>query len=82
MPVLVVDDNNTNRRILEDVLTNWGMQPSLAVDGPDALAQLDEAADSRRAVPTGAAGRDDAGYGWLHRSPSGFGKTHVWMTAT
>ncbi len=44
MPVLVVDDNNTNRRILQDVLTNWGMQPSLAVDGPEALAKLDEAA--------------------------------------
>ena len=44
MPVLVVVDNNTNRRILQDVLVNWGMQPSVAVDGPAALAQLDEAA--------------------------------------
>jgi signal transduction histidine kinase/CheY-like chemotaxis protein/tetratricopeptide (TPR) repeat protein len=43
LPVLVVDDNNTNRRILEDVLTNWGMQPTLAADGPAALAQMDEA---------------------------------------
>ncbi len=42
IPVLVVDDNNTNRRILQDVLTNWGMQPSLAADGLAALAQLDE----------------------------------------
>ena len=44
MPVLVVDDNNTNRRILEDVLTNWSMLPSMAADGPAALAQLDAAA--------------------------------------
>ena len=44
MPVLVVDDNNTNRRILQDVLLNWGMQPSMAAGGPEALAQLDEAA--------------------------------------
>ncbi len=43
MPVLVVDDNNTNLRILQDVLTNWGMQPTLAVDGFAALAQLDAA---------------------------------------
>jgi two-component system sensor kinase len=44
LPVLVVVDNNTNRRILQDVLVNWGMQPSLAPDGPAALAELDEAA--------------------------------------
>lgn len=44
IPVLVVDDNRTNRRILEDLLTNWGMQPSMAASGPAALAQLDRAA--------------------------------------
>jgi len=44
VPVLVVDDNRTNRRILQDLLTNWGMQPSLAESGPAALAQLEAAA--------------------------------------
>jgi two-component system sensor kinase len=44
MPVLVVDDNRTNRRILQDLLTNWGMQPALAESGPAALEQLDAAA--------------------------------------
>jgi CheY-like chemotaxis protein len=46
LPVLVVDDNKTNRRILEDVLTNWGMSPALAADGPSALARMAEAASA------------------------------------
>src|SRR5262249_48774008 len=44
LTVLVVDDNRTNRRILEDVLMNWGMRPALAADGPSALARLNAAA--------------------------------------
>jgi signal transduction histidine kinase/HPt (histidine-containing phosphotransfer) domain-containing protein len=42
--VLVVDDNRTNRRILEDMLMNWGMRPALAADGPSALTRLKAAA--------------------------------------
>ena len=49
VPVLVVDDNRTNRRILEDLLTNWGMRPGMAVGGPEALVQLKDAA--RRGEP-------------------------------
>jgi signal transduction histidine kinase/CheY-like chemotaxis protein/HPt (histidine-containing phosphotransfer) domain-containing protein len=37
MGVLVVDDNATNRRILEEVVTAWRMQPTLASSGPQAL---------------------------------------------
>jgi two-component system, sensor histidine kinase and response regulator len=33
MPVLVVDDNATNRRILEAMLRHWQMKPELAPDG-------------------------------------------------
>ncbi len=41
---LVVDDNATNRRILEEVLRNWGLK-ALAVDGGTAaLAALGQAA--------------------------------------
>jgi signal transduction histidine kinase/DNA-binding response OmpR family regulator len=43
--VLVVDDNRTNRRILEGLLTNWGMKPALASDGESALAALQAARD-------------------------------------
>ncbi|ANI79360.1 Non-specific serine/threonine protein kinase [Sphingobium sp. EP60837] len=40
LPVLVVDDNATNRRILDEMIRGWGMKP-LAVDsGPKALAAL------------------------------------------
>ncbi|TMV08940.1 response regulator [Ruegeria sediminis] len=42
MPVLIADDNETNRRILAEVVENWGMTPTLAQDGKAALARLDE----------------------------------------
>jgi two-component system sensor histidine kinase/response regulator len=43
MAVLVVDDNATNRRILRDVLTNWGMRPTLVGSGEAALGAINEA---------------------------------------
>ncbi|MBN2289731.1 MAG: PAS domain S-box protein [Candidatus Glassbacteria bacterium] len=46
MRVLVVDDNDTNRRILKEMLSNWGMRPTLAGDGQAALDQIRAAADS------------------------------------
>jgi CheY-like chemotaxis protein/anti-sigma regulatory factor (Ser/Thr protein kinase) len=44
VPVLVVDDNFTNRRLLGETLTEWGMLVSLAADGPAALDRLAQAA--------------------------------------
>ncbi len=46
--VLVVDDNHTNRRILEEILNNWGARPSTAVDGPTALRDLVRASGEGR----------------------------------
>jgi PAS domain S-box-containing protein len=42
-PVLVVDDNATNRRILEQMLLGWQMRPTLAENGHEALLALEEA---------------------------------------
>lgn len=43
LPILVVDDNETNRRILQETLTNWKMKPTLAEDGKTALLELEKA---------------------------------------
>jgi two-component system, sensor histidine kinase and response regulator len=41
--VLIVDDNRTNRRILEGLVKRWGMNPTVAVDGEKALVELSAA---------------------------------------
>jgi two-component system sensor histidine kinase/response regulator len=40
---LIVDDNRTNRRILEGMLTRWGMKPSQVESGNEALKALADA---------------------------------------
>jgi len=47
-PVLVVDDNTVNRRILEQQLTRWQMACTVVEDGQAALRVLTEAADAGR----------------------------------
>jgi two-component system sensor histidine kinase/response regulator len=44
--VLVVDDNRTNRRILDGLLTHWGMIPTCVADAERALAELETARDA------------------------------------
>lgn len=41
--VLVVDDNGTNRSILEEILRSWGMVPTVTDNATNALALLNEA---------------------------------------
>jgi signal transduction histidine kinase/CheY-like chemotaxis protein len=48
LPVLVVDDNATNRRILIELLRGWRMRPVAVADGAAALAAM------RRAQTDGA----------------------------
>ena len=49
--VLVVDDNSTSRRILENCLIRWQMRPEAAVGGQEALQKLNEAWDANRPFP-------------------------------
>jgi len=46
LPVLVIDDNRTNQRILQQTLKNWELEPTLVSSGREALSLL-EAPDSR-----------------------------------
>jgi CheY-like chemotaxis protein/HPt (histidine-containing phosphotransfer) domain-containing protein len=49
--VLVVDDNATNRRILEETLDTWHMPATAAADGAAALAELERAAAAGEPYP-------------------------------
>jgi two-component system, sensor histidine kinase and response regulator len=48
LPVLIVDDNETNRRILREMLESWGMDTTLADGGDAALEELERAAYAGR----------------------------------
>jgi PAS domain S-box-containing protein len=43
LPVLVADDNETSRSILEEMISNWKMKPVPVVSGAAALAALEAA---------------------------------------
>ncbi|GAA5504949.1 response regulator [Novipirellula caenicola] len=45
--VLVVDDNSTNRRILQEMLSQWGLDAEMARDGHHALQQIDTAEQAK-----------------------------------
>ena len=51
MPVLVVDDNAINRRILAEMMSRWGMSPTLTAGAVAALALMQEAQAAGRPFP-------------------------------
>ena len=51
LPILVVDDNATDRRLLEHIVSSLGALPALAANIPEALAALRLAQQSGRAFP-------------------------------
>jgi anti-anti-sigma factor len=51
LPVLVVDDHATNRRIFEEVLSNWSMRPRVVGSGPAAWDELRRAAAAGEPFP-------------------------------
>ena len=87
MRVLVVDDNLTNRRILEDMLAGWGMKPTQAEDGSRALrtlAQAREASEPFTLVLTDAAMPEMDGFqlaGEIRKNPQLSGTTILMLTS-
>ena len=51
LPVLVVDDNAVNRRILDATLRGWLMKPVLAGSGPAAVAAMEDSKRAGRIFP-------------------------------
>jgi two-component system, sensor histidine kinase and response regulator len=51
LPVLIVDENSINQRILHEMLTHWGMQPRIVESGLAALDILERAGNSGMPVP-------------------------------
>jgi two-component system sensor histidine kinase/response regulator len=46
LSVLVVDDNDTNRQIVTELLSNWDIKSAAAASGQEALAEMERAATS------------------------------------
>ena len=51
LPVLIVDDNAVNRRVLQDLLIRWKMRPTVVDSGAAALRALAEANERRQPFP-------------------------------
>ena len=46
LSILIVDDNETNRHILQKLVSSWDMRPVIAASGTDALAEIEAASSS------------------------------------
>ena len=87
LPVLVVDDNFTNRRILTEMLRRWGMRPFSAASGVEALASIRrafEAHDPFALIITDVHMPDMDGFEFaekLKQSPYGAGPLVLMLTS-
>ena len=64
--VLVVDDNATNRRILEEMLASWHMRPTTVSDAASAVSALADRSGRERTVRRDDLRLPDAGGRRLH----------------
>jgi len=46
VPILIVDDNETNRLVFQEMTASWGLMPTAVADGHEALARMKRAFDS------------------------------------
>ncbi len=46
VPVLIVDDNATKRLVLKEMTSSWGLVPTEAADGKEALVKIKKASES------------------------------------
>jgi CheY-like chemotaxis protein len=87
MPVLIVDDNETNRRMLEAAVTRWGMRATIAEGGVRALAAMARAVsanDAFRLVLLDARMPEMDGFAVaerIHADPSLAGATVLMLTS-
>ncbi|OYW17843.1 MAG: hypothetical protein B7Z55_11745, partial [Planctomycetales bacterium 12-60-4] len=51
LPLVVVDDNETNRRILKEMLQSWGMSVETVESGPQAIAALQKSMQQHQGIP-------------------------------
>ena len=51
LPVLIVDDNFTNRQVLAGIVTQWGMRPTAVEGGRAAMLALEAAKDAGSPFP-------------------------------
>ncbi|MBM3301486.1 MAG: response regulator, partial [Deltaproteobacteria bacterium] len=88
LPVLVVDDNLTARRVLEELLSGWGMNPIGVDNGQAALEAMEAACTSGtpfNLVIVGSTMQDMDGFELaerINRNPSLIGSSTIMLAST
>ena len=87
LPVLVVAENATSRRILRQTLANWAMRPAAAPDAPTALTMIHQAAAAQNHYRLVLADADLPGIDgftlseWLRKEPQLAGPPILMLSA-